>query len=105
VSLRWFFNMPPSQPPPWTGEEPRLPPRPRGGLGWGRCLNLTAKTLIIPIAERKFKKPRMDENPLLQVPPASRGNRTRARFPSRSGGNLQEGGKHPSPTQWERGRG
>jgi transposase len=37
--------MPPSQPPPWTGEEPRLPPRPRGGLGWGRCLNLTAKTL------------------------------------------------------------
>ena len=38
--------MPPSQPPPWTGEEPRLPPRPRGGLGWGLCLNLTAKTLI-----------------------------------------------------------
>jgi hypothetical protein len=29
---------------------------------------------------------------LLQVPPASRGNRTRARFPSRSGGNLKEGG-------------
>jgi len=46
VSLRWFFNMPPSQPPPWTGEEPRLPPRPRGGLGWGRCLNLYAKALI-----------------------------------------------------------
>jgi hypothetical protein len=40
------FQMPPSQPPPWTGEEPRLPPRPRGGLGWGLCLNLTAKTLI-----------------------------------------------------------
>jgi hypothetical protein len=39
--------MPPSQPPPWTGEESRLPPRPRGGLGWGLCLNLTAKTLII----------------------------------------------------------
>jgi len=38
--------MPPSQPPPWTGEESRLPPRSRGGLGWGRCLNLTAKTLI-----------------------------------------------------------
>ena len=34
----------------------------------------------------------MDENPLLQVPPAGRGNRTRARFPSRSGGNLKEGG-------------
>jgi hypothetical protein len=28
----------------------------------------------------------------LKVPPASRGNRTRARFPSRSGGNLQEEG-------------
>ena len=30
--------------------------------------------------------------PLLQVPPARRGNRTPARFPSRSGGNLKEGG-------------
>jgi hypothetical protein len=74
----------PSQPPPWTGEESRLPPRPRGGLGWGLCL--------IPIAEPEFTKVRMNENPLLKVPPASRGNRTRARFPSRSGGNLQEGG-------------
>ena len=46
VSLRWFFDSPPSQPPPWTGEEPRLPPRPRGGLGWGRCLNLYARALI-----------------------------------------------------------
>jgi hypothetical protein len=26
----------PSSPPPWTGEEPALPPRPRGGSGWGR---------------------------------------------------------------------
>ena len=34
----------------------------------------------------------MNENPLLKVPPESRGNRTRARFPSRRGGNLQEGG-------------
>jgi len=33
------------------------------------------------------------DNPLLKVLPASRGNRTRARFPSRSGGNLQAGGK------------
>ena len=32
------------------------------------------------------------DDPLLQVPPASRGNRTFARFPSRSGGNLKEGG-------------
>jgi len=29
----------------------------------------------------------------LQVPPAGMGNRTPARFPSRSGGNLKEGGK------------
>jgi hypothetical protein len=37
-------------------------------------------------------------NPLLKVPPASRGNRTRARFPSRSGGNLKEGEKtEPNP--------
>ena len=35
----------PSQPPPWTGEEPRLPPRPRGGLGWGQCSNLCAQVL------------------------------------------------------------
>jgi hypothetical protein len=42
--------MPPSQPPPWTGEEPRLPPRSRGGLGWGLCLNLTAKTLTHSIS-------------------------------------------------------
>jgi len=34
-------------------------------------------------------------NPLLKVPPACRGNRVwSGRFPSRSGGNLQEGGNH-----------
>jgi len=33
------------------------------------------------------------DDPLLKVPPARRGNRTRARFPSRSGGNLKEGGQ------------
>ena len=32
------------------------------------------------------------DDPLLQVPPARRGNRTPARFPSRSGGNLRRGG-------------
>jgi hypothetical protein len=42
--------------------------------------------------EDKFAKTKEIEDPLLKVPPASRGNRTRARFPSRSGGNLQEGG-------------
>jgi hypothetical protein len=36
-------------------------------------------------------------NPLLKVPPASRGNRTRARFPSRSGGNLRRGGMQHYP--------
>jgi hypothetical protein len=46
---------------------------------------------VIPIAEPKFTKNPVDD-PLLQVPPASRGNRTPARFPSRSGGNLKEGG-------------
>jgi hypothetical protein len=47
---------------------------------------------IIPTAWAKFMKTIATENPLLKVPPASRGNRTRARFPSRSRGNLQEGG-------------
>jgi len=46
---------------------------------------------LIPIAQPKFTKTSMPDNPLLQVPPASRGNRTPARFPSRSGGNLRRG--------------
>ena len=37
-------------PPPYTGEE--LPSRARGGLGWGLCLNLTAKTLTLPYLPR-----------------------------------------------------
>jgi hypothetical protein len=47
---------------------------------------------IIPIARTQFTKTSAIEDPLLKVPPARRGNRTRARFPSRSAGNLQEGG-------------
>jgi hypothetical protein len=47
----------------------------------------------LPTAWAKFMKTSATENPLLKVPPAGRGNRTRARFPSRSGGNLQEGGQ------------
>jgi len=47
---------------------------------------------IIPIAETYSTKTQAIEDPLLKVPPASRGNRTDARFPSRSGGNLKEGG-------------
>ena len=31
-----FSTCPPSQPSLWTGEKLRLPPRLRGGLGWGR---------------------------------------------------------------------
>ena len=49
-------------------------------------------TPLIPIAGTQFTKTSAIEDPLLKVPPASRGNRTRARFPSRIGGNLQEGG-------------
>jgi D-alanyl-D-alanine carboxypeptidase/D-alanyl-D-alanine-endopeptidase (penicillin-binding protein 4) len=47
---------------------------------------------IIPIAETYSTKTQAIEDPLHKVPPASRGNRTNARFPSRSGGNLKEGG-------------
>jgi D-alanyl-D-alanine carboxypeptidase len=47
---------------------------------------------IIPIAETYSTKTQAIEDPLLKVPPASRGNRTDARFPSRSGGNLKKGG-------------
>jgi hypothetical protein len=46
---------------------------------------------VIPIASAYLTKTRVDENPLLKVPPACRGNRW-AWFPSRSGGNLKEGG-------------
>jgi PBP4 family serine-type D-alanyl-D-alanine carboxypeptidase len=53
---------------------------------------------IIPIAETYFTKMQAIADPLLEVPPASRGNRTDARFPSRSGGNLKEGGKFPEMT-------
>jgi D-alanyl-D-alanine carboxypeptidase/D-alanyl-D-alanine-endopeptidase (penicillin-binding protein 4) len=47
---------------------------------------------IIPTAETYSTKTQAIEDPLLKVPPASRGNRTEARFPSRSGGNLKEEG-------------
>jgi PBP4 family serine-type D-alanyl-D-alanine carboxypeptidase len=53
---------------------------------------------IIPIAETYFTKMQAIADPLLEVPLASRGNRTDARFPSRSGGNLKEGGKFPEMT-------
>jgi|GEM_PF-3548450 len=41
-------------------------------MNFGRAIG------IIPIAEPKFIKPRMNENPLLEVPPARRGNRVGA---------------------------
>jgi len=49
---------------------------------------------LIPIAESKFIKSRTNVNPLLQVPPASRGNQVGARLgsPRKAGGNLKEGG-------------
>ena len=63
-----FSTCPPSQPPPWTGEEPRLPPRPRGRLGWGLCSNLTAKTLIIPTAHPEFVRESAITTPSLRFP-------------------------------------
>ena len=48
---------------------------------------------IIPIAGTQFTNTSAIEDPLLKVPPASRGNRTRARFPPLREGNLKEGGK------------
>ena len=49
--------------------------------------------LIIPIAQPEFVKARMNENPLLKVPPASRGNRTGARLgsPREAGGTCRRG--------------
>ena len=83
-------------------------PLPAGGTAWtrgsvplakrgepaggGHFINSECAIGIIPIAGTQFTKTSAIEDPLLKVPPASRGNRTRARFPSRSGGNLQEGG-------------
>jgi hypothetical protein len=78
--------MPPSQPPPWTGEEPRLPPRPQGGLGWGRCLNLYAKALTNHRA-RVHNCP-----PPAGSPRFARGTEPRARsVPPARRGNLKEG--------------
>jgi D-alanyl-D-alanine carboxypeptidase/D-alanyl-D-alanine-endopeptidase (penicillin-binding protein 4) len=47
---------------------------------------------IILIAETYSTKTQAIEDPLLKVPPASRGNRTDARFPPLREGNLKEGG-------------
>ena len=49
-------------PPPWTEEVSR-----------GACRKTNAQALI-PIAEPEFTKVRINENPLLKVPPASMGN-------------------------------
>ena len=46
---------------------------------------------MIPIAKPNFIETRAVENPLLKVPPASRGNRTGAVPLAKRGGNLQEG--------------
>jgi hypothetical protein len=57
----------------------------------GGAVRLRAGVQLISIAEPEFTQKAVDD-PLLQVPPARRGNRTLARFPSRSGGNLRRGG-------------
>ena len=58
--------------------------------------NSTDVPLSYQSPSRSSQKTAVD-NPLLKVPPAGRGNRTHARFPSRSGGNLKEGGNKPLP--------
>ena len=58
---------------------------------------------IIPIAWAKFTKTSESEDPLLKGSPCTQGepNGRVARFPSRSGGNLQEGGNcKPCPRDW-----
>ena len=65
---------------------------------------------LIPIAESKFIKSRTNVNPLLQVPPASRGNQVGARLgsPREAGGTLRRGGNSEilnarlvlSPCRW-----
>jgi len=56
-------------------------------------LTISEKCDIIPIAQPEFVKARMNENPLLKVPPASRGNRTGARLgsPREAGGTCRRG--------------
>jgi len=58
--------------------------------------NSTDVPLSYQSPSRSSQKTAVD-NPLLKVPPAGRGNRTAARFPSRSGGNLKEGETSPYP--------
>jgi hypothetical protein len=81
-------------------------PLPQAGEGLGvraiqnahppHAANSTDVPLSYQSPSRSSQKTAVD-NPLLKVPPAGRGNRTAARFPSRSGGNLQEGGNRPLP--------
>jgi len=47
------------------------------------------------LREMRGQSVQEDSDPLLQVPPASRGNQAPARLLSRSGGNLKEGGDTP----------
>jgi hypothetical protein len=66
---------------------------PLSDLQEGAVVNSVRAIGIIPIAEPEFTKT-VVEDPLLEVPPACRGTEWArlARFPSRSGGNLKEGG-------------
>jgi len=58
--------------------------------------------VVIPIAGTQFTKTSAIEDPLHKVPPASRGNRIRARFPPLREGNLQEGGNCKlRPRDWD----
>jgi diguanylate cyclase (GGDEF)-like protein len=76
-----------------------------GGVGVQAVRNFSNADYQFALRETPGQSAREDSDPLLQVPPASRGNQAPARllsrsggsqaperFPSRSGGNLKEGG-------------
>jgi len=63
---------------------------PKGG---GQFMNFERTVGMTPLAQAKFVKARMNGNPLLKVPPASRGNRTGAPLgsPREAGGTCRRG--------------
>jgi hypothetical protein len=74
------------RPSPRAGRESRFLPRPRGRLGGGRVEKPMQRHLVIPIADPEFII-----TPLLQVPPASRGEPRTGSVPPACRGNLKEG--------------
>jgi hypothetical protein len=85
-----FRNAPPPNLPRVRGRSRDSLPACGEGWGGGAMFKSLCKDTYTNRRASVHKKTAVD--PLLKVPPASRGNRTPARFPSRSGGNLKEGG-------------